>query len=178
MVLDSRRLVDVGCGDGRIARAVADEAPGLEVEGFDVLARPVPSGIPTRIYDGERLPLTDSSVDAVMAIDVIHHAKDPAKLLAELCRVCRVTLIIKDHRLARPAARPILSFMDWISNAPYGVHLPGNYWTEERWISSWAALGLRVVDYQTNLGLYPRLAQPWFEMGLHFLARLEKTRRD
>src|SRR4030095_14518308 len=80
-------LVDVGCGDGRLTRAVADEIPGLQVEGFDVFARPGPSLTPLRAFDGMRLPLGDASVDAVMAVDVLHHAKDPMKLLAELRRV-------------------------------------------------------------------------------------------
>jgi SAM-dependent methyltransferase len=166
-------LVDVGCGDGRLTRAIADEIPGLQVEGFDVFARPGSSPIPLRAFDGMRLPLGDASVDAVMAVDVLHHAKDPMKLLAELRRVARRTVIIKDHRLSRPGARAILSIMDWIGNAPHGVALRYRYWTESQWRSAWTALHLTVVSYQTELGLYSSLARPFFEKGLHFLAKLE-----
>jgi hypothetical protein len=62
--------------------------------------------------------------------------------------------------------------MDWVGNRPHGVVLPYQYWSEQRWLSAWRELGLRVDHYQTKLGIYPAPFRPAFEYGLHFLAKL------
>lgn len=164
-------IIDVGCGDGALAAAVARSKPGSTVEGFDIACRPA-AHIPVRLFDGLRLPLPNQSCDVVLLIDVLHHTPDPLVLLAEAARVARRAIIIKDHRLARPDARLILRVMDWISNRPHGVPLPCNYWPEERWRQAWDELGLRVDHYQDRLGLYPWPANWLFEKGLHFWALL------
>ncbi len=163
-------VVDVGCGDGALGDLIARQS-ALRVEGLEVSVRP-DTAIPTQAFDGRRLPLADGAVDAVMLIDVLHHADDPAALLAEARRAARRAVIVKDHRLARPLAATVLRFMDWVGNRPHEVPLPGRYLTEAQWRDTWRRLGLKVDHYRPHLGLYPAGARWLFETRLHFLARL------
>jgi hypothetical protein len=57
-------------------------------------------------------------------------------------------------------------------NASHGVALPYNYWPESRWRLTFDAIGLRIAQWQSQLGLYPFPASLIFERGLHFVAAL------
>jgi ubiquinone/menaquinone biosynthesis C-methylase UbiE len=165
------RVLDVGSGDGLLARRVMDLRPDLRIEGVDVLARPT-SHIPVTLFDGVTLPFATGEFDAVMMIDVLHHASEQDALLGETARVARHSVVIKDHVLTGLFAKRTLAFMDWVGNARHGVALPYNYWTERRWRAAWEQLGLRVATRRDHLGLYPWPASLVFERGLHFVVAL------
>lgn len=165
------RVLDVGCGDGRLGAALVERREGVVVEGLELAPREH-TRIPVRPFDGRTLPLEDGAVDAVLFSDVLHHTDDPRILLAEARRVARRAVLLKDHRTARPLARLTLRVMDWVGNRPHGVALPYNYWSEARWRRAWSELGLSVESFETRLGLYPAPAHWLFESGLHFVARL------
>ena len=165
------RVLDVGCGDGRLGSLLAERVERLEVRGFEHLVR-ADTPIPVEAFDGEHIPVDDGSADAVVLVDVLHHTADPMVLLGEARRVARRAVILKDHRLSHPLAVPVLRFMDWVGNRPHGVSLPYNYWPESRWREAWESLALRVDRFETRLGLYPWAARWLFETGLHFVARL------
>lgn len=164
-------VLDVGCGDGSLAALVMKLRPDLRVEGIDVLVRPE-TAIPVTRYDGRTIPFADGAFDAVMIVDVVHHAEDPRALLAELRRVARQAVVIKDHRRNGLLADSTLRFMDWVGNARHGVALPYNYWAEAEWRHAFAQLGLSVEVWRTRLGLYPWPASLLFDRSLHFVARL------
>ena len=50
-------VLDVGTGDGSIAKAIALHRPDIKIEGIDVLIRPS-THIPVRLFDGEHIPLS------------------------------------------------------------------------------------------------------------------------
>src|SRR5512143_1942943 len=133
-LLPAGNLVDVGCGSGEIARAVATLRPDVEPQGFDVLVRPS-CAIPARSFDGRTLPLPDGAASAALLVDVLHHADDPAALLAECARVARV-VVVKDHLARSGLDRKVLAFMDWVGNRPHGVVLPYSYFSPEGWEST------------------------------------------
>lgn len=81
-------VLDVGCGDGRLARLVADKRPDISVHGIDVRAR-TRAAIPVEPFNGRSIPHGDGSFDVVMFIDVLHHTAEPMILLAEAVRVAR-----------------------------------------------------------------------------------------
>jgi SAM-dependent methyltransferase len=167
----SASVLDVGAGDGRIAAALSAARPDLRIEGLDVQERPRAS-IPVRVFDGRRIPCEGDDFDAVLFVDVLHHAEDAATLLGEARRVARRCVVIKDHLLQGLLAGPTLRFMDRVGNARHGVALPHHYWPESRWRETWAALDLPVDTFETRLGLYPVPLRWIFERQLHFVARL------
>lgn len=164
-------VIDIGCGDGMLGGLLEQKGSDIQVEGYEILARP-DTPIPVYEFDGRCLPLEDASADITLLVDTLHHTEVPFKLLSEASRVARMAVIIKDHRTSRPDAKIILRFMDWVGNRPYGVSLPYNYWSEKDFEKAWRHLGLEVEYYQTSFGLYPWPASWCFETGLHFLAKL------
>jgi SAM-dependent methyltransferase len=165
------RVLDVGCGDGRMARAVAQRRPDVAIEGIDVLVRSE-AAIPVAPFDGARIPLADASVDAVLFIDVLHHTPDPGVLIAEAARVARRTVIIKDHLADGLLAEATLRFMDRVGNARHGVALPYTYWRRRQWRAAFEGSGLTVEVWRERLALYPAPASLVFDRSLHLLTRL------
>jgi SAM-dependent methyltransferase len=165
------RVLDVGCGDGRLSRLIGDLRPDIAIEGVDVLVRGE-TEISVTWFDGRNLPMADASFDAVVCADVLHHAEDPLLLLSEMQRVAGQALVIKDHTLNGPLAGPTLRFMDRVGNARHGVALPYHYWTREQWLAACRQLGLKIDDWTSDLKLYPRPADWIFGRSLHFVARL------
>lgn len=165
-------VLDVGSGDGQLAKRVEQMRPDLRMLGVDVLVR-AGAQIPVRKFDGVRLPFADQGFDTVMLIDVVHHAAQQDALLRETARVAKRAIVIKDHVASGLLARPTLRLMDWIGNARHGVALPYSYWSAEDWRRSFAKLKLRVSARRDDLGLYPWPASLVFERRLHFIAVLE-----
>lgn len=173
----SATVLDVGCGDGRLAHAIVSLRSDVRIRGVDVLLRPH-TLIPVELFDGQRLPAADKSVDVVMFVDVLHHTDSPAILVAEAARVARKAIVIKDHLSGSLLSELTLRFMDWVGNAPHGVRLPYNYWSRTHWHSLFGDLGLTIEEWSETLGLY-RVPASWaFERHLHFLSRLEPRRLD
>jgi len=164
-------VLDVGCGDGALTRRLGDLRPDLRMRGIDVQVRPE-AEVPVAPFDGVHVPFADGEYDAVLFVDVIHHATRPEALLAEGVRVARSHVLIKDHRLDGLLAGPTLRFMDRVGNARHGVALPYHYWPEARWRAIWADLGLDVEAFSRDLHLYPPPFSWLFDRGLHFVARL------
>jgi SAM-dependent methyltransferase len=167
------RVVDVGCGDGRIGALVMESRPDVTVSGFDIAAR-ADSYIEMREFDGHHIPLGDGEVDVVMLVDVLHHADDPHGLLAEAVRVSRLGLALKDVTPLGPLSDFTLRFMDWVGNARHDVPLPYDFWTQAQWRAAFAQLDLRVEELRRRIGLYPFPASLVFEKRMHFIARLRR----
>ncbi|HAV63066.1 MAG TPA: SAM-dependent methyltransferase [Verrucomicrobiales bacterium] len=168
-------VLDVGTGDGRLARAILDLRPGLTLQGLETAPR-VGCAIPVRPFDGCSLPVGDRSVDVVLFCDVLHHADDPLALLREAARVARAFVLIKDHLREGWLAQATLRFMDDTGNRRHGVPIPANYLNTREWTVAFADAGLRLVHRETRLRLYPIPFDWWFGRSLHFLARLEPIR--
>lgn len=165
-------VMDVGCGDGSVARAIAEQRPDVTIVGLDVVVRP-DAVIPVRRFDGESIPQADGSVDAVMLVDVLHHAGAPERLLRDSLRVAREVVLIKDHTRDGFLAGATLRLMDWVGNAPHGVALPYDYWPKARWHETFVRLGASPSVWIDRLGLYPLPAGWLFDRSLHFVARLD-----
>jgi SAM-dependent methyltransferase len=168
------RVLDVGCGDGRIASLIGKRREDIAIRGIDCLVRPQ-SHIAVDEFDGRRIPFDDRTFDAVMLVDVLHHAETPQLLLAEAARVTRRSVVIKDVMLNGWMAEPTLRFMDRVGNARHGVTVPDTYWTAEEWRRAFATVGLAVEIWHDTVGLY-RPPFSWiFERSFHFVGRLAST---
>ena len=165
------RVLDIGCGDGLIGALIQEHRPDVRVSGIDIGVRPE-THIPVREFDGLSIPYGDKSVDVVMLVDVLHHAEDPHRLLAEAVRVARRALVLKDVTPLGPASDATLRFMDWVGNARHGVPLPYRFWSQLEWRQEFAELGLGVEEIRRRLGLYPMPLRLLFEKRMHFIVRL------
>jgi SAM-dependent methyltransferase len=168
-------VLDVGCGDGSLAKLIQDLRPDVRMRGIDVLVRPQ-TAIPVEPFDGAHFPAADNSYDVVMFVDVLHHTNDPLVLLREARRVARQSILMKDHTRNGLLAEATLRFMDSVGNARHGVALPYNYWRREQWQTAFGELGLRVETWRHKLGLYPFWANWLFGRSLHFIACAEVPR--
>lgn len=90
----SVRVLDVGCGEGHFAAALA--RAGAEVVAVDVAAEPLRRALArapdldVRLVEPEGpLPFEDSSFEVVWAGEVIEHVADTSRWLSEVRRVLR-----------------------------------------------------------------------------------------
>jgi ubiquinone/menaquinone biosynthesis C-methylase UbiE len=105
------QVLDVGCGTGEDARALAGLVPGIAVVGVDASEGKIaeahrqtlglPRPVDFRVGDAGRLAFEAGAFDAVRADKVFHHLDDPEKALAEMVRV------------ARPGGRVVVSDVDY-----------------------------------------------------------------
>lgn len=93
---DPHRLLDLGCGTGRLLRAAAARFPHAALLGVDISggmlerAKAVdgrPGGPAYLQADAARLPVADGSVDVVTCTACSHHWAEPEAPLAQLRRV-------------------------------------------------------------------------------------------
>ena len=96
----SARVLDIGCGSGTVVRVMAKHLEQGEVIGVDPVKRMIDiardfdhsdTGAVTVGYHqsaAEQLPLSDSSIDLVLAINSLHHWLDVPAGLEEVKRVC------------------------------------------------------------------------------------------
>jgi ubiquinone/menaquinone biosynthesis C-methylase UbiE len=94
-------FLDVGAGTGRAVRFLRDKGHtvrGVEpVKALIEVARA--GGIPDGIIvegTGNHLPFEDSSFDVVLECGVLHHVKDPSRVVSEMMRVARKAVFLSD----------------------------------------------------------------------------------
>jgi ubiquinone/menaquinone biosynthesis C-methylase UbiE len=95
-------LVDVGCGDGGVARLLRERV--REVTAIDIQPSEQwndEDGLFFRVANGEDLPFDDKAFDLVHSKDSLHHMDNPEAALLEYRRVLRpggTALIIEANR--------------------------------------------------------------------------------
>lgn len=99
------RVLDIGCHQGELFDALQDRL-GFGV-GIDPLTTPraTPRYVLLRTLFQGRLPLADSSLDAVVMLATLEHIQDPAGLARECWRVLRpngrVVITVPDVKVDR-----------------------------------------------------------------------------
>jgi ubiquinone/menaquinone biosynthesis C-methylase UbiE len=95
-------LLDVGCGDGGVARLLRErvtEVVAVDIEAFGEWEDA--PGLRFRVANGEELPFADASFDVVHSKDSLHHMERPERALHEYRRVLRpggTALIVEANR--------------------------------------------------------------------------------
>ena len=86
-----RRIVDIGCGPGILAKTLAAE--GAEVTGIDPgepAIRSAASRVPAARFEqasAEALPFPDARFDGAVFLNALHHVPNPRRALEEAARV-------------------------------------------------------------------------------------------
>jgi ubiquinone/menaquinone biosynthesis C-methylase UbiE len=138
----ARRVLDLGCGKGRFAGALA--RAGAEVIGLDrsaaMLAGATTTGYERVRGSARRLPLATASFDAAIAVEVFEHLHRTAidEVLGELRRVLRpggAVAIVDKNASSWNARRPWLPNLaiKWIDERRGLWMYPGGGPVRERW---------------------------------------------
>jgi len=149
-----KRVLDVGAGDGWFAMSrmgICDIVTAIDVMPRQQAHHPV------NFYDGERLPFPDNAFDLVYAVDVVHRAADPPKLLAEMARCTGHYLLLKDHTWRTRPGWWTLAAMDEVGNRRFGVHSAYNYQRGLEWDEVLQKQGLKKLEYIHPLPCHIRL---------------------
>lgn len=89
----ARSVLDVGCRDRVLERALSAAGAELQYTGLDMVQHP--SGLIDIVADlSQGIPLVDRSVEAVVALDVLEHVDDLQAGLVELCRVAEREVLV------------------------------------------------------------------------------------
>jgi len=116
---DGERILEVGCGYGRISRSLVDAAK-IKLQGVDrsesmLLGwRQTLAGKATGCRaDAGQLPFKERSFDGVVCTGVLMHLPDQRLTLGELCRVLRPggRLLVSGNNLLSPFAIPVMMWM-------------------------------------------------------------------
>ena len=88
------RVLDVGCGAGALAYAVAPVAREVvavdsDASMVEVARANAPANVRVELADGERLPFDDGEFDVAATLRTLHHTLHPGRLVAELVRVTK-----------------------------------------------------------------------------------------
>ena len=115
--LGVRSVLDVGAGTGRVVRHLAKVRPDLRVVGIEPVAElreaAYAAGVPHDVLvegDGYALPFRDGAFDLVCEFGMLHHVRQPERVVAEMLRVAARAVFISDCNnfgQGRPLARAI-----------------------------------------------------------------------
>lgn len=164
-------VLDIGCGNGLFSRDLMAAKPGLNITGVETKARP-DCVIQHCVYDGKHLPFPDKHFDYVLLINVLHHAYDPAMVLAEAARVARHGMVVKDHYANTRLDFYTLVAMERLGNAFMDISQPYNFFSEKQWKTLFDELGLKTESIRTRFACYNAILDVFFGRNLHFLAKV------
>jgi 2-polyprenyl-6-hydroxyphenyl methylase / 3-demethylubiquinone-9 3-methyltransferase len=126
--LSGKRIVDVGCGGGILAEAMA--ARGAQVTGIDLAEKPLKvamlhaletnSGVDYRLVAAEALAHeAPASFDVVTCMEMLEHVPDPASIVAACARLAKP----RGHVFFSTINRNAKSFLFAIVGAEYVLRL-------------------------------------------------------
>jgi SAM-dependent methyltransferase len=127
-------LLDVGAGDGRLSSFFQRHRPKTRGVGIETFLRPdTERAIPMVLFDGKSLPFVDGAFDVSMICDVLHHTKNQKELIAEVLRVTRRKIIVKDHLYRNAKQKYQLYVLDLLGNYRFGIRVTGDYLSLPQW---------------------------------------------
>ena len=139
---------------------------------MDVVRRPEAVVEPV-LYDGSHLPFESGHFDLALAVDAVHHADAPAVFLAELARVARRWIVLKDHTYETAAGASMLRVLDEIGNRRFSIRSPGRYQRGFEWISWLETKGFALRSLTHPARCHARLLGA-LTNRLQFVALLER----
>ena len=129
-------VLDFGCGDLSLARALKTQMPNISVTGIDVVGQTLKKrGLIRIIYDGKKLPFRSNTFDIVIAFHVFHHCEDQNFSYRECMRVTKKKVIFVEPIVRFRLERYSMGLMDWLYNSWKKDKIPFTfeYKTKNQW---------------------------------------------
>ncbi len=146
--------LDVGCGDGSIIYQIHKQFR-LRVCGVDIVKN-LRYKIPFVKGDGECLPFKANSFEVVLLIFVLHHSKNPERVLLECQRISQSKIIILEDIPKGLFSKLTTKLLDYLGNL---ILLP--------------LLGLERMNPPSHL----KSDEEWCQCFQHFNFKLIKEKR-
>ena len=169
---DGERILEVGCGYGRISQALIASAKIrlVTVDFSSAMLRACKQTLETNFSgcraDAGRLPFREGSFDAVLCTGVLMHLEDQLLAMRELCRVLRPggRLLVSANNLLSPFALPMSAWVRLNHKARQEYNFPWFYRSqltqlgvEVRKIVGDTFLAVALMIPGSNLSLIPRV---------------------
>lgn len=136
------RILDIGSGSCAVAKSLKEK--GYKITLLDVVDKSVHPELRPIIYDGREIPFPNNHFDIALLITVLHHTKEPVRVLKEAVRIAPRVIVMED--LYKSLFQRYLTFaMDSLLNREFFDH-PHTNMTQEQWERIFNKLGLRVID--------------------------------
>lgn len=157
----SRRVVDIGCGDGTYTVEVCDAGGASGVTGLDPVhaavrvARDKVGDRPITLTVGSAfdLPYRDDSFDLAYLRGVLHHMARPLDALREALRVAGSVVVVEPN-----GYNPVLKVLERCSR----YHIEhGEQSYSPRTLDRWVRDAGGTVDLRTYAGLVPMFCPDW-----------------
>jgi SAM-dependent methyltransferase len=135
-------ILDIGSGNCALNMQLKNL--GFDITGLDIRNKSAYKEIEPVIYDGSTLPFEDNSFDIVQLITVLHHIKDPEKILREAKRVGRKVIVMED--IYESGFQKRVTFIaDSINNWEFRGH-PHTNKTDREWLKTFEKYDLKVQE--------------------------------
>ena len=152
----TKSVLDVGCGDGlflSLAKEKGAVCYGIDQSeaGIEKTKKRLGEGAnlttSNAVYD---LPFSDGSFDVVTALDVLEHVLEPDKLLKELARISKDSVVVSVPNFSSlPARLQCLIGRVPENNRPNKGHV---YWFNNKELTRIVSIcGLEVVNLKMNI---------------------------
>lgn len=147
-IKEGEKILDIGAGGGWIAKEIKKRKNAdvvlLDTVDFNQ------TDLEHVLYDGETMPFPDNHFDVSLLIFVLHHCKNPLKVLAEAKRVSRNKIIIAEDIPTSFVNKIFLCFWDIFVGLPSLIKIPGenmpfNFKTIIQWQNIFNDFHLKLV---------------------------------
>lgn len=139
------KVLDIGCGTGSIAKVIKKEKLA-KITLVDVAHNPICDQYPVVIYDGKNLPYDNNQFNVSLLTAVLHHAKNPSKVLDEAIRVTSDKIIVAEDVFTDFLGRAITFVGDSILN--WEIHSPFNNKTTDEWLKIFEKKNLKLLNLE------------------------------
>ena len=120
LALDGRRVLDLGAGEGYVGEALARRGAAVTLADVADFHRvPLPF---VRLDEAAPLPFAPDAFTDVVLVFVLHHAADPARVLAEALRVAPRAYVLESV-YDTEGERRLLDRLDRLTNRLRSPHL-------------------------------------------------------
>lgn len=123
------KILDFGTGLGNMSELLINK--GYDITSLDIQNLSFTDQINPIIFNGKKIPFNSNSFDISLIIFILHHTKNPEKILQEVFRVSKKIILIEDI-YNNKINKYITFFLDSLLNLEFQNH-PHSNKTDIEW---------------------------------------------